>query len=309
MSSREPSADPIKEYKNLVSVLTGSNDAMDVPEALSCAICMDLPLNPTRWPAPQGSSCTHSYCRECVIQCLNRPSPDGICCPLCRTPAAEHGSREFRTDGEVISRLEKEAGPQYALRVAAAEAANQLYETLPKLPLYSMKQRYRFANKTITLPIRDPKYLWFVVRLLQTGQRRFGLLFGAEQAGTEGRVAVATNLYTKEIHGMDLGRAMGKVTWQLRTRGNFDLKVRITDEHFTAISVERDEINELDEDSWRSLGPPGVELMLVDRFVSARVVTAPDLERLPAALAAAAACIPNRRAVGGSLTSKQCLVA
>jgi hypothetical protein len=57
------------------------------PEALECAICLDAKV--MRDPhIIRGAGCSHSFCRQCLVSCLERERQ----CPKCRSPAADQGA-------------------------------------------------------------------------------------------------------------------------------------------------------------------------------------------------------------------------
>ena len=189
------------------------------PEALLCAICLQVLYHPVLWPGGDGDkeTCGHSFCRRCVRACLSLTA--SACCPLCRVPAAANAAEcELVVDAAMSARLLREAPAQLAARSRARMRELEVFSSLSELFIYKLDRRYDFKpGYVINLRLREPRHLWLVVKLLESGVRKLGLLMGPETQGTNGMLATVMNLPFRPT-SMTLTAALGRVSFERKSK-------------------------------------------------------------------------------------------
>ena len=189
------------------------------PEALLCAICLQVLYHPVLWPGGDGDkeTCGHSFCRRCVRACLSLTA--SACCPLCRVPAAANAAEcELVVDAAMSARLLREAPAQLAARSRARMRELEVFSSLNELFIYKLDRRYDFKpGYVINLRLREPRHLWLVVKLLESGVRKLGLLMGPESQGTNGMLATVMNLPFRPT-SMTLTAALGRVSFERKSK-------------------------------------------------------------------------------------------
>ena len=205
-------------------------------EDLACVVCFQLPDDPVRWPAWQevGSTCVHTFCRRCVMKCVER----GHACPLCRAPAAPDAKVETLPTDRAAVRLMHERAPRaYMARLGEVMREHVICEQQPLLHTYCIGKAYDLKpGRLMSIPIREPQHWWLLLRLYMTGSRRLGLLFSnAEAVGAEGVITGIRNLpfYNGTL---SFDQALGRVLWWKQS-GSMTLKLRVM-EPFKVMALE-----------------------------------------------------------------------
>jgi len=110
---------------------TETTMAAEMPEELSCSICMNVFCEPVKWPAVPTSECGHSFCRLCLFQVIRWNICNGSAsvrprCPICREPAideVQYASPESLILDEALAQKVLEAFGADAVK--AQEVANR----------------------------------------------------------------------------------------------------------------------------------------------------------------------------------------
>mmetsp|Transcript_4840 Transcript_4840/g.9041 ORF Transcript_4840/g.9041 Transcript_4840/m.9041 type:complete len:330 (+) Transcript_4840:735-1724(+) len=130
-------------------------------EELDCPLCLRV------FYEPVTSSCGHSYCKNCLLECFKR----GRKCPICRKPASISNSvpvtivlqklvERLRKE-DFDSRIEEETTKRTEL-LAQLESSNQF------LPVLLMHEILYLPGILAELKIFEPRYLRMVQEALNT---------------------------------------------------------------------------------------------------------------------------------------------
>ena len=94
----------------------------------------------------------------------------------------------------------------------------EVFSSLSELFIYKLDRRYDFKpGYVINLRLREPRHLWLVVKLLESGVRKLGLLMGPESQGTNGMLATVMNLPFRPT-SMTLTAALGRVSFERKSK-------------------------------------------------------------------------------------------
>lgn len=165
----------------------------NVPDSLTCPICQRMFLEPLT------TACGHTFCRGCLLECLDHASERGWSCPLCRGPI--HLNAATHPVNMAISGLIEAMFPRDLESRRHEERESQLGDD------QTTKSRSTASDKALSLPlfvvgavppgvrvrmnIFEPRYRLMFRRCLQ-GSRCFGALAhtgeGPADWGTECRI-------------------------------------------------------------------------------------------------------------------------
>ena len=100
----------------------------DIPEVLTCPICLDLMADPVAWPAPHCGE--HSFCRECLERSVHKLSSR---CPICRTPARIDDVWSLPCNGNVVALLESDFPERHAESMRRSQLRRERFLGVPRL--------------------------------------------------------------------------------------------------------------------------------------------------------------------------------
>ncbi|EER29706.1 hypothetical protein D8B26_003716 [Coccidioides posadasii str. Silveira] len=147
-----------------------------IKNELDCHICLALMVDPCTTP------CGHSFCRLCLARILNHSD----LCPVCRRKLSGylHSSPvNLRLDGLISSFFpEQLAERKEALKV---DGNGELDET--NVPLFICTLAYP-STRTF-LYVFEPRYRLMIRRVMESGNRRFGIVAPKSTASTQEDIA------------------------------------------------------------------------------------------------------------------------
>ena len=182
---------------------------------LDCQVCYALMLDPLTTP------CGHTFCRKCVARILDH----SIYCPICRRRLHMAPGGQNSPGNQRLSKILSGLCPD--LLAARAEAAAQEEGTM------SGEQNVPFFVCTLAYPamptflrVFEPRYRLMTRRVVESGDRKFGMLMHNSRAEAQGELGptqfmqYGTMLHIHTIQMMDDGCSI------LETRGVSRFKVQ-----------------------------------------------------------------------------------
>ncbi|XP_035681719.1 LON peptidase N-terminal domain and RING finger protein 1-like [Branchiostoma floridae] len=182
-------------------------------EDFECSLCMRLFYNPVTTP------CGHSFCRDCLLRCLDHDNK----CPLCKfclkTYLAERRDKVTDTIDKIIKHF---LGKDHVKRQAIQdEEVAELARLTEQMPIFVCTVAY----PTVPCPLHifEPRYRLMLRRCLETGTRQFGMCIYSPDGGY---MEHGTVLEIRDVSFMPDGRSVvdtvGKSRFKVLDRGMRD---------------------------------------------------------------------------------------
>ncbi|XP_078684505.1 LON peptidase N-terminal domain and RING finger protein 1-like isoform X1 [Branchiostoma floridae x Branchiostoma belcheri] len=210
-SESSPNSSPSKSAgaKQQGKLKEPSPDLIDA-EDFECSLCMRLFYNPVTTP------CGHSFCRDCLLRCLDHDNK----CPLCKfclkIYLAERRDKVTDTIDKIIKHfLGKEQVKRQAVQ---EEEVAELARLSEQMPIFVCTVAY----PTVPCPLHifEPRYRLMLRRCLETGTRQFGMCIYSPDGGY---MEHGTVLEIRDVSFMPDGRSVvdtvGKSRFKVLDRG------------------------------------------------------------------------------------------
>ena len=132
---------------------------------MDCQVCYALILDPLT------TTCGHTFCRKCVARALDHSN----LCPICRRILLMPAGVQSEPSNKRLSNLLIKLCPEHvAVRAETAAQEEQIMMGEQNVPLFPVTLAYP-AMPTF-LHIFEPRYRLMIRRVIESGERKFGLL-------------------------------------------------------------------------------------------------------------------------------------
>ncbi|CAH1268424.1 LONRF1 [Branchiostoma lanceolatum] len=189
-----------------------SPDLLD-SEDFECSLCMRLFYNPVTTP------CGHSFCRDCLLRCLDHNNK----CPLCKFCLKKYlAERRDKVTDTIDNIIKHFLGKDHVKRQAVQEEeVAELARLSEQMPIFVCTVAY----PTVPCPLHifEPRYRLMLRRCLETGTRQFGMCIYSPDGGY---MEHGTVLEIRDVSFMPDGRSVvdtvGKSRFKVLERGMRD---------------------------------------------------------------------------------------
>lgn len=227
----KPISGELKDCKTLdIGMLEGVKEK--IRTEADCLICYCVYVH------PYTTTCGHTFCRKC----LQRSLSDSSYCPICRrllSIAHTLSPAQYPTNKSLASLLAGLWPEELATRRALLDTAKPVARDGSELPLFVLNPA--FPSMPAFLHIFEPRYRLMMSRVLETGDRRFGMVLpNPEQLpqvglGTAPFFQYGTELYVTNSQELPNGRSVIETIGLSRFRV---LRYRVLDEYLVG-QIER----------------------------------------------------------------------
>lgn len=214
---------------------------------LECQVCYQIMLDPLT------TTCGHTFCRRCFSRAMDHSNH----CPMCRHVLAMIYTVQAEPSNKGITYLIQNLFPDLLATRQAQIEQESLIDEETEMPLFPCTLAY--PRMPTFLHIFEPRYRLMVRRVLETGQRRFGMLAykpqGTYRPGEPHYMPYGTVLFIERVEMLPDGRSL------LETRGLHKFRVLETStvDGYLAGRIERIDDIPLHEEEMREAQETTVE--------------------------------------------------
>ena len=144
---------------------------------MDCQVCYGLILDPLT------TTCGHTFCRKCVARFLDHSN----LCPICRRTLTMPPGAQSKPSNKRMSNLLLRLCPDHVSARAEAAAQEEIAtEGKPNVPLFPCTLAY--PSMPTFLYIFEPRYRLMVRRLIESGERKFGMMMFNRRGESQGEL-------------------------------------------------------------------------------------------------------------------------